>query len=61
VAEIELYCVRGDANATGVRTAEGFVVKKEARYLLKLKRVVLNTPSRNAENIMNRLIRIMFF
>ena len=28
---LELYCTRGDANAIGIRTAEGFVVKKGSK------------------------------
>lgn len=28
--DVELYCTRGDANAIGIRTAEGFVVKKRS-------------------------------
>ena len=38
MSEIELYCVRGDANATGVRTAEGFVVKKGSKISSEIKK-----------------------
>lgn len=35
--DVELYCTRGGANAIGIRTAEGFVVKKGSKVASEFK------------------------